>query len=68
MQRQKRADIAYKPGRDKIIYVKGEDTSRLYLIALLRAKDHGQPVQPSRTAEYYTWILEGKEWHEQKRS
>ena len=62
--RQKRAELTFHVGDEKVYYVKRNQSTLqpLYLLALLRAGGHNQPVAPFSTVKYYKCILTGQPW------
>ena len=56
--RQKRAELTFHVGDEKVYYVKRNQSTLqpLYLLALLRAGGHNQPVAPFSTVKYYKCI------------
>ena len=67
--RAPRASLAYTVGSEKICWLRPSTKSITlkYLLALLDAENHAQPVFPFQTVKYYDHILAGKVWDFQRR-
>ena len=62
--RTRRLALAFHVGGEKVFYDKRNQSTlqRLYLLSLLRAEDHQQPVLPFSSVGYYKCILSGRPW------
>ena len=67
--RAARASLAYTVGSEKICWLKPSTKSitSKYVLALLGAENHAQPVFPFQTVKYDDHILAGKVWDFQRR-